>query len=165
VLGVGIGAVIALELAQSEPHLVTEAILVEPPLFGLIPAATEGMSADVTAIREAAEDGGKEAAYDLFLSGGLPVLGSGAGRLAERADRGPLAPHTFLVETPAVPAWPLDPQRLAALEAGVRIATTPSAPPLLVEAAGLVAARIPGAEQTVTTGEGAGAVAELLKDL
>lgn len=166
VLGVGFGAVVALEMALSEPAMVSEAILVEPPLFGAVTAATEGMSADVIEIRDAAEKGGKEAAYELFLSGALPTLGCGAGRLGNKAVRGPLAAHTFLVELPAIPAWPLDPQRLAGLEADVQLATTPSTPPLLTIAAEAVAPRIPAARRIETLHDGEEAVPELLlKDL
>jgi len=143
--------------------VVNRAILVEPPLFALITAATEGMSADVEEIRSAAEEGGEEAAYDLYLSGELPTLGSGADRLASRADRGPDAAHSFLVELPAVPAWPMEPTRIAAIEADVQIATTPSASPLLLEAANAVAPRIPGAERVFTERDDTEAIVELLK--
>lgn len=162
-LGIGFGAVVALELILAEPDLVREATLLEPPLFGLVTAATAGMSVDVAAIRDAAETGGEAAAFELFLSGELHTLGSGAERLGETADRGPLAPHTFLVELPAVPAWPLDPQRLSGVQAEVTVATTPSTPPLLIEAANGVAPRIPGAERVFTDRDAAAAVDELLQ--
>lgn len=164
VLGVGFGAVVALELALSEPEMIRSATLVEPPLFGLVTAATGGMSSDVVEIREAAESGGKEAAYELFLGGQLHTLGCGAERLGPKADRGPLAPHTFLVELPAVPAWPLDPQRLAGMQADVRVATTPSTPPLLMRAAEGITPRIPGAERLCTVRDGHEALIELLLD-
>ncbi len=134
----------------------------EPPLFALITAATEGMSADVEEIRNAAEEGGEEAAYGLYLAGELPTLGAGAERLAGRADRGPDAAHSFLVELPAVPAWPMDPARIASIEAAVQIATTPSAGPLLLEAANAVAPRIPGAERVFTERDDTEAIVELL---
>lgn len=161
-LGVGFGAVVALELALSEKDLVSEAILVEPPLFGLVTAATEGMSSDVVEIRDAAEAGGQEAAYELFLSGALHTLGCGAERLGTKADRGPLAARSFLVEVPAIPSWPLDPQRLAGLETDVRVATTPSSPPLLMKAAEQVTPRIPEAQRICTVRDGVEAVTELL---
>lgn len=162
VLGVGFGAVVALELLLAEPDRVSRAILVEPPLFALVTAATEGMSADVAEIRNAAEEGGEEAAYGLFLGGELPTLGCGAERLDDRADRGPNAAHTFLVELPAVPAWPMTPQRIGEIRAGVQVATTPSSPPLLLEAANAVAPRIPEAERVFTNHDGPEAVTELL---
>ena len=125
-------------------------------------AATEGMSADVAEIRNASGEGGEEAAYGLFLGGELPTLGCGAERLGEQADRGPDAAHTFLVELPAVPAWPMEPTRIAGLEVEVKVATTPSSPPLLLEAANAVTPRISGAERTFTQHDGPEAVTELL---
>lgn len=162
VLGVGFGAVVALEFALAEPGLVVRAVLVEPPLLGLLPSATEGVSIDVEAIRSTVEEGGATVAYEVFLSGGLPTLGAGADRLGDLADRGPSAAHTFLVELPAVPAWPIDPVRLAGIRPPVTVATTPESPELLVEAADALAARIPRAERVVA---GTGGIDEATVEL
>lgn len=162
VLGVGFGAVVALELALAEPDLVVRAVLVEPPLLGLLPSATEGVSADVEVIRSTVEASGAEAAYELFLEGKLPTLGAGAERLGELADRGPSAAHTFLVELPAVPAWPIDPVRLAGLRLPVTVATVPDSPPVMVEAADALAPRIPRAERVVA---GTGGIDEGIVEL
>lgn len=145
VIGVGFGAVVALELALAEPGMVERAVLVEPPLLGTLTDATEGMSQDVAAIRDAAEDGGEEAVWRLFLAGRLPTLGAGAERLAPETEAGPTAAHTLLVELPAVSAWPLDPVRVAGIEVPVNVATTPSTPELLRRAADALAPRLPGA--------------------
>lgn len=162
VAGIGLGAVIALELALAEPDLVSRAIMIEPPILGLLPEATGGMSIDVEAIRAAAAKGGAATAWKLFRDGGLPTLGAGAERFRDLADHGPESPHTFLVELPAVPAWPLDPVRLAGLEAEVTLATCPSTPQLLRDAADSVTGRIPGCRRTETAAEPAEAPAELL---
>jgi pimeloyl-ACP methyl ester carboxylesterase len=163
VLGVGFGAVVALELALAEPELVSRAILVEPPLFGLLTEATEGVSTDTEAIRAAVERGGESAAYGLYLSGGLPTLGAGAERLGETADRRPAAARSLLIELPAVPAWTIDPARLAGLSPGVTVVTLPSSPAILADAADALLPRIPRAERLVTsTGEIDGSIIELL---
>lgn len=161
VVGLGFGAVVALELALADPELVERAFLIEPPVLGALTAATEGMSADVEAIRAAAEAGGEEAAYELFLSGALPTLGAGAERFAGKADRGPTAARSFLVEIPAVPAWSLDPVRLAGLEAEVGVVTLPSTPALLAKAAETVVDRVPGAEPVHASRDGVEAIAGL----
>ncbi len=44
--GAGIGAVIALDLLLRRTDLVSAAVLIEPPLFQLLPAATEALSED-----------------------------------------------------------------------------------------------------------------------
>lgn len=162
VAGFGFGAVIALEMALADPDLVGRAVLIEPPVFGAVSAATLGMSADVDAIRVAAEEGGEEAAYELFLNGELRTLGIGAERFAQYADRGPTAARSFLVELPAVPAWPLDPVRLAALEPEVTVVTLPSTPDLLKKAAQTVADRVPGAEAIQSNRDGIAAIPSLL---
>ncbi len=165
VIGLGFGAVVALELALADPELVARAFLIEPPVLGAISAANEGMSADVEAIRAAAEEGGEEAAYRLFLSGALHTLGAGAERWSEHADRGPAAARSFLVEVPAVPAWPLDPVRLAALESEVIVVTQPSTPALLGRAAETVVDRVPGAGAMHTSRDGTAAISAMLDGL
>lgn len=162
VAGIGFGAVIALELALAEPESVTAAIMIEPPLFDALPDATEGMSRDVESIRDAAATGGKAAAYELFWDGGLPVLGAGAERFRRWADLEPAATDTFLVELPAVPAWPLDPIRMASLETEVSVVTCPSTPELLRRAADTLTGRIPGCERIEATTEPTEAPIELL---
>jgi pimeloyl-ACP methyl ester carboxylesterase len=163
VLGIGFGAVIALELALAEPDLVESLILLEPPLMDTLTSATEGMSVDVATIREAAERGGEEEVWRLYLAGSLTTLGAGAGRLGGSDDAGPHAAHTLLVELPAVPAWPLDPVRIAGLEASVTVATMPATPRLLVEAADALVPRIPGSTRELTVEDGVAAVPGLLR--
>ena len=46
VCGAGLGAVIALDLLLRRPELVSGAVLIEPPLLALVPAATEALSED-----------------------------------------------------------------------------------------------------------------------
>jgi pimeloyl-ACP methyl ester carboxylesterase len=161
-VGLGFGAVVALEMALAEPGLVARALLIEPPVFGAVSAATEGMSADVEAIRAAAAEGGETAAYELFLAGELHTLGTGAERFSDYADRGPSAARSFLVELPAVPAWPLDPVRLAGLESEITVVTLPSTPALLARAAEAVADRVPGADTVHSTHDGVAAIPALL---
>jgi pimeloyl-ACP methyl ester carboxylesterase len=192
-LGVGFGAVVGLELALAEPDLVESAVLLEPPLFDTLTRATEGMSVDVAAIREAAEEGGEAAIWRLFRSGGLPTLGAGAERLAgdpdesgesghpdeegewgktggsewpgsAGADEGPAAAHALLVELPAVPAWPLDPVRVSRSEVPVTVATMPSSPTLLVDAADALVPRIPGARRVIAAEDGPAGIAALVGD-
>lgn len=162
VIGLGFGAVVALEMALAEPDQVARVFMVEPPVFGALSEATQGMSADVDAIRMAADEGGEAAAYELYLAGKLHTLGCGAERFADHADRGPSAPRAFLVELPAVPAWPLDPVRLAALETEVSVVTMSSTPDLLKRAARAVVERVPGAESVHSNRDGIEAVPALL---
>jgi pimeloyl-ACP methyl ester carboxylesterase len=163
VLGAGFGAVVALELSLAEPELIERVVMLEPPLFDTLPDATEGMSRDVAAIREAAEQGGRDAVWDLFLEGGLPTLGAGAARPGQAGiGAGSEAADALLAELPAVPAWPLDPVRVSAAEPAVTVATTPSTPELLERAANALTPRIPGALRVRSSASGPAAVLELI---
>lgn len=161
VLGEGLGAVVALEIALSRPDLVSTVGMIDPTILGLLTGATEGVSTDGELVREAVESGGAEAAYRLFLSGGLETLGAGAGRLGELADRGPLAPRSFLVELPAVPAWSLDPARFDDLQARVLLVSLGDSPELLREAADSLVERVPRAERFDLAATGAEALGEV----
>ena len=162
VAGFDLGAVVAFEVGIGHPGAVERVVMVDPPIFGTLREATPGVSGDVELIRAAIEERGEEAAYDLFLAGSLTTLGAGADRLGPLASRGSLAARSFLVEVPAVPAWSLDPARLSRLKGRVTVASTPTAPPLLIEAAGAFAARVEGAELIGLESEGPIAVAEAL---
>lgn len=148
--GAGFGAVAALDLAVREPGRVSAAVLIEPPLLALLPEATEGLSADVKAMRDAAEAGGVRAAAELYASGALSHIGPVAARAARReVGEGPAVRHpiSLLAEISAVPAWTLPLPELAALEVPVAVVTAPSTPPLLRRAADVLAARTSSAER------------------
>jgi len=72
IVGSSFGAVVALEVIRRRPQL--GAVLIEPPLLQLLPAATESLSADRRYDRRAARQGGPAAA-ELFLR---TVLGDAA---------------------------------------------------------------------------------------
>ncbi len=146
-IGIGLGGVVAIEMAVAEPGLVNSATAIEPPVFGLMPAATEGISHDVEMMRAAAQEGGREAAWELFVTGELLTLGAGADRFESVADRGPAAPVSLLAEIPAVPAWPIDRERIDESGARLKILTVSSTPPILIEAANSLAARLEHAER------------------
>lgn len=158
--GADIGAVIAFEIGLANPGSVERVVMVDPPLFGTLPDATAGVSTDVELIRRAVEEEGESAAYELFLAGGLTTLGAGADRLGPLAFRGESAARSLLVELPAVPAWSLDPARLANLAGRVTVGSTPTAPPVLRDAAAAFAARLPGTELVMLESDGPTSVAE-----
>lgn len=121
-LGAGLGAVAALDLALREPARVCGVVAVEPPLLALVEEATEGLSSDVEALRKAAEESGdgRAAAIELFLAGELPYLAPGSERLAEREAAGggdgrevTRRPASMFAEFGAVPGWPLPFEALA----------------------------------------------------
>lgn len=125
-VGAGLGAVAALDLALREPSRASGVIALEPPLLALVEGATEGLSADVEALREAAEEAepgqGREAAVDLFLAGELPFLAPGSERLSRREALGGgdgrearRRPASLFAEFGAVPGWSLPFEELAGM--------------------------------------------------
>ncbi len=162
IVGEGLGGVVGLEIALSIPGEVGPVAMIDPPVFGLLTDATPGVSTDTERIREAVERDGPAAAYELFLTGGLPTLGAGAERLGELADHGPGSARTFLVEIPAVPAWPLDPDRFRRLRVPVLLLSTADSPSLLRRAADSLVDRIPDATRHDLTEVGPSAAAGAL---
>jgi pimeloyl-ACP methyl ester carboxylesterase len=145
--GAGIGAVIALDLLVRRPELARGALLVEPPLLAFVPAATEAISADVGALREAVAARGPRAGVELYLSGSLRALGPGAERLpAELAETAAERPLSLFAELGAVPAWRLPLAELATLSSPVAIAVAGSTSELVRRASVELCGRIPGAE-------------------
>ncbi|MBM3668068.1 MAG: alpha/beta hydrolase [Actinobacteria bacterium] len=149
IAGAGIGAVIALDLLLRRPALVAGAMLVEPPLLALVPAATEQLSADLDSLAQSA-DRGRDALVELYLSGGLGALGAGAERLppgltAAARER----PAGLVAELGASSAWGMPLTRLGDAERPSLVVTADSTPPLLADAAKALGGRLPGAAAEV----------------
>lgn len=142
--GAGLGALVALDLALRHPELALGLVLVEPPALGLVPEATEPLSADRVALRDAVNEGGTEAAVDLYLSGGLEAVGAGADRLpAELTGLARERPRILFAELGASTSWSMPFSALREAELPSLIVTSDSTPPLLVAAAEALAARLP----------------------
>ena len=107
-------------------------------------------ASETEAVSEAAVTIGNDAVADLGVprihfgvnTGELLTLGAGADRFESVADRGPAAPVSLLAEIPAVPAWPIDRERIDESGARLKILTVSSTPPILIEAANSLAARL-----------------------
>jgi len=154
--------VVGLEIALSRPDEVVAVVMIDPPVLGLMTGATAGVSTDTELVRQAAERGGPDTAYEMYLAGELHTLGAGASRIGELADEGPEAARSFLVELPAVPAWSLDPDRFRRLDSKVFLVSVGDSPDLLRRAADTLVERIPGAERRELDSTGPGASVEAL---
>jgi pimeloyl-ACP methyl ester carboxylesterase len=141
--GAGVGAVIALDLLLRRPELVTGAVLIEPPLLGLLPAATEVLSNDRVRLHEALASGGAEEAVRLYLSGTLEALGPGTGRLDEAATSDARErPAVLFAELGATAAWSTPLSRLTDASRPSLIVTAPSTPQLVRDASSALAERL-----------------------
>ena len=139
VCGAGIGAVIALDLLLRRADLISTAVLIEPPLFQLIPAATEALSQDRHRLEIAAQSG--EDVIELYLSGALPALGPGVDRTPDAlAAAARERPASVVAELGIAAGWRMPLSRLASAESPSAIVTSGSTPPLLREASEALAA-------------------------
>jgi len=155
ICGAGLGAVAALDLALRRPELCEEAVLIEPPLLAFVPEATEGLSTDRAAIEAAVRDSGLAGAIDLYLGGGLPFLGAGAGRLPRAiAGEGRERPLSLFAELAAVAEWEIRSNALLECEVPARIVIAATTPPILRQAAEALDARLGFARALRLGGDG-----------
>jgi pimeloyl-ACP methyl ester carboxylesterase len=167
--GVGLGAVVALDLLLARSQLVLGAVLIEPPLLAFSGAATEQLSADRVELSAAVQTGGVEAGVELCLSGSLPALSPGTDRLAtEVTAPARERPLSFIAELSAVPAWSLPLPAFRASEIPAAIVVSEGTPPLVRDTSEELAARLASAELHGLSGAGpahvdaAAALAELV---
>lgn len=144
--GAGIGAVIALDLLLRRPQLVAGAVLIEPPLLALVPAATEVLSEDRRAL-EAVAGEGPAALVRLYLSGGLGALGAGSPRLPPAITAPSLErPGSVIAELGATTKWAMPLTGLGHAERRSMIVTGRTTPALVSAACEALAARLARAE-------------------
>ncbi len=154
VCGAGLGAVIALDLLLRLPDLVSAAALIEPPLFQLLPVATEALSQDRHRLELAA--GAGEDVIELYLAGGLPALGPGVDRTpkpiaAAARDR----PASVVAELGIPAGWRMPLPRLASAASPSAVVTCESTPPLLRDASEALAAKLAGSSSRIVPAGGA----------
>jgi pimeloyl-ACP methyl ester carboxylesterase len=141
VCGASLGAVIGLDLLLRRADAVSAAVLIEPPLLQLLPEATQALSDDRRRLEGAAATG--DDVIELYLSGGLPALGAGAGRLPEStATAARERPWSVMAELGIASGWRAPPSRLAAAQRPSAIVTAASTPPLLRDASTALAGRL-----------------------
>jgi pimeloyl-ACP methyl ester carboxylesterase len=139
--GAGVGAVIALDLLLRRTDLVSAAVLIEAPLFQLIPVATEALSQDRRRLEIAA--GAGEDVVELYLSGALPALGPGIGRIPDATKTAARErPASMFAELGITAGWRMPLSRLASAESPSAIVTSTSTPPLLRDASAALAGRL-----------------------
>jgi pimeloyl-ACP methyl ester carboxylesterase len=171
VCGAGIGAVVALDLLLRRTDLISAAVLIEPPLFQLIPVATEALSQDRHRLEIAAGTG--EDVIELYLSGALPALGPGVDRIPDAlAAAARERPASVVAELGIAAGWRMPLSRLSSAGSPSAIVTSGSTPPLLREASEALAARLAQAgSREVDAGEespqlgGAGEVASIVLEI
>jgi len=152
VAGEGFGALIALDLMKRHPALVAGAVLVDPPLLALVPAATEALGAQRERIQEAVWAHGPPAGVEAWLQGRAEGPALERARAAHRA---------FFADYAGLAGWPVTRRELRAMGATVVIVTGSATPSEVGAAADALNALLPNARH-VTDGDVVAAVTSLL---
>jgi 3-oxoadipate enol-lactonase len=152
VAGDGFGALIALDLMKRHGGLVRAAVLSDPALFALVPAATEVLSLQRKEIEDAVRAGGPGAGVEAWLAGRADPDALERARAAHRA---------FFADYAGVATWSVSRRELRAFAQPAVVLTGPGSPPHVVAAADALTALLPAASQA-GHGDLARAVRELL---
>jgi 3-oxoadipate enol-lactonase len=152
VAGDGFGALIALDLMKRHGGLVRAAVLSDPALFALVPAATEVLSLQRKEIEDAVRAGGPGAGVEAWLAGRADPDALERARAAHRA---------FFADYAGVATWSVSRRELRAFAQPTVVLTGPGSPPHVVAAADALTALLPAASQA-EHGDLARAVRELL---
>lgn len=142
-VGDGFGALVALELLVRRPQLATGAVLVDPPLFAFVPAATAALAEQRALLERALRDGGPGEAIDAWL---------GSGADAARRRRARAAPLGFFADYAGQASWSPSRRELRAIGVPVAVVTGPASEPHAVAAADAVTALLPDVRHSTDGG-------------
>jgi pimeloyl-ACP methyl ester carboxylesterase len=151
VVGSGVGALVALDLARRHRRLVRGVVAIDPPLFAYVPEAAEALSAERDALERSVRGEGPEAAVRSYMAaaGADPA----AAAWAAASFRG------FFADYGAPAGWAVGRRDLRALAVPVVVVDGPAPPRHVVAASDALASSVPGARRGGTLPE---AVASLL---
>jgi pimeloyl-ACP methyl ester carboxylesterase len=138
VVGIGIGALIALDLLARHTGLVAGAVLADPPLFAFVAEAAEALSAERATLEEALREGGPELAVERWL---------GPGADPERVAHARAHARAFFADLAGLATWPVTRGRLRAIDAPAVVLTSAAAPVHVQRAADAVAGLMPRAQR------------------
>jgi pimeloyl-ACP methyl ester carboxylesterase len=152
VAGDGFGALVALDVLRRYPGLARGAVAADPPLFALVPEATEALAAQRQEVHEALRDRGPEAGVGAWLAGRAR---GGALERARAAHRG------FYADFAGLASWEVTRRELRAIAQPVVVVTGPGSGEAVTLAADRLAALLPSVRRA-HDGDLAGAVRSLL---
>jgi pimeloyl-ACP methyl ester carboxylesterase len=143
VCGAGLGALICLDLLLRRPGAAQCAVLIEPLIPGLVPAATEALAEDRETLREAVQERGAAGMVETYLQGRLRALGPGVERLPARVTKPAWErPGSLAAELGAASVWSHPLHDLGAAEQTVFVLICADTPPLLRRVAEALSDRI-----------------------
>lgn len=121
VCGEDIGALVCLDLVRRHRPAVRAAVLVDPPLFALVPGANERLAAERVVIEARLRDGGPAAAAAALLDMD--------GHDAERRARGAANHGALFADWGGVASWPYGRRDLRAIDVALAVVSSDRARP------------------------------------
>ena len=152
VAGDGFGALVALDLLRRHPGLVRAAVAADPPLFALVPEATEALAAQRQEVDEALRDHGPGAGVGAWLQGRVE---------GEALERARAAHRGFYADFAGLASWEVTRRELRAIAQPVVVVTGPASGRAVTLAADRLAALLPSVRRA-EDGDLVGAVRSLL---
>jgi pimeloyl-ACP methyl ester carboxylesterase len=153
-VGEGFGALIVLELLVRRPQLARAAVLVDPPLYAFVPAATAALAVERVLLEDGLREGGPEAAIRAWLATGPRLDPS-------RAARAVAAPLGFFADYAGQSSWSPSRRELRAIAAPAIVLTGAATATHILAGADAVGALMPYA-QRLTDGDVVSAARALL---
>lgn len=134
-----IGALACLDVIVRHPGLIRAAVLVDPPLFALVPTATEALAAERAGLEAALARGGPEEAVQQWLG----TRGAGPEQIARARP----AAVAFFADYAGLASWPVSRRTLRELDVPLAVLSSAGAPAHVRAAADALGALIPGARR------------------
>lgn len=146
-VGLGFGALVALDLLVRHRGALRAAVLSDPPLLAFVPEAAQALAEQRLALEAALRDGGPAEAVGRWL-------GDDADRV--RAARAGAAHRAFFADLAGLASWPTSRATLRAIDAPAVVLSGPATEAHVVRAADALAALLPSARRA-TDGDVLGA--------
>lgn len=142
-VGDGFGALVVLELLVRRPGLAAGAVLIDPPLYAFVPAATPALADERTLLEQGLRDGGPGAAVRAWLAQ-EDVAADEA-----RIERAVAAAQGFFADYAGRASWSPSPRELRAIGLPVAVVTGPLSALHVVAAADAATRLVPGARRVL----------------
>ena len=142
-LGDGFGALVVLELLVRRPSLARAAVLVDPPLYAFVPAATAALADERTLLEQGLREGGPADAIRAWL--GDEVIAADEAR----AERAVAAQGGFFADYAGQSSWSPSRRELRSIGMPVAVVTGPDTAEHVVSAADIVVGLLPDARRVL----------------
>jgi pimeloyl-ACP methyl ester carboxylesterase len=153
VAGDGFGALVALDVLRRHAGLVRAAVAADPPLFALVPEATEALAGRRQEVHEALRDRGPGAGVSAWLAGRVE---------GEALERARAAHRGFYADFAGLASWEVTRRELRGIAQPVVVVTGPGSGQAVTLAADRLAALLPSVRRA-DDGDLAAAVRSLLR--